>query len=87
MVTSEPINCLTAEDVPMVFRWQGVLYEVTGVIRSWFADDEWWNSCYFADSKYWLVEVKNSTGRYELRHDPDGRWWILRDRAVASTAA
>lgn len=87
MGVPEPINCLAVESMPMAFRWRGELYEVASVIRSWCGDDEWWNSCYFRDAKFWLVAVKNSGCCYQLRHDPDDRWWILRDLAVTEAAA
>lgn len=87
MKIPEPINCLTVASEPMAFCWRGALYEVTGVIRAWCAEDEWWNSCYFADTRFWLVAIKNSTCCYELRHDPDGRWWLLRERAAMAAAA
>jgi hypothetical protein len=87
MGISEPINCLVVENAPMAFRWRGVLYEVTGVVSSWCAGDEWWNSCYLTDTKFWLVTVRNSSCRFRLRHDPDGRWWLLRDREAAEVAA
>ena len=83
----EPIHCLVEEGAPTAFRWRGTLYEVTGVVRAWCGDEEWWNSCYFTNTKFWLVTVKNCNCQYELRHDPDGRWWLMRDRAVAVVAA
>jgi hypothetical protein len=87
MGIQEPINCLVVESTPMAFRWRGVRYQVSGVIRSWTAHEERWNAGYFADAKFWLVTVKNANCQFELRYDPDGRWWLMRDRVMVELAA
>lgn len=83
----EAINCLASSGEPAGFRWRDALYAVRRVVRSWHADEEWWYHRYFTGIQFWLVEVKNSPGYFELRQDPDGSWWILRDLPALERAA
>lgn len=83
----EPIDCLTLEHRPRAFRWRGTLYQVTSILNAWCGDKAWRHSGQRADIRFWLVEVRDGVCQFILRRDPDGRWWMLRERVAVELAA
>jgi hypothetical protein len=86
MEKNESIDCIAQDGKPVVFYWRDTVYNVTRVLSSWCKDEEWWNSCFFTDTKFWLVTVQNGEGFFELRHNADGSWWLSLDRTHESVA-